>query len=363
MFIKMTIQNYIDNFVIKQKQIPYIDVLVTKGGKEVFRYFKNAENTATGKEKLYVYSCSKIVTALLTCSLIEKGIISLDDKVSKFLPCFDDAFLIKDGKSVKPDKDVTIKHLLTMSAGLDYNFETEFIIKAFEENPNSTVIDIAKAIIKSPLKFQPGEKFSYSLCHDVLGAVIEVATGEKFSSYAKMVLFEPLGMKNTTFKFDNVGFERLYYAENGKVVPFTYPEARWANHKTYESGGGGLKSTVEDLSKLFSALSLCDEKITNENTLDLLTSESTSEFSVKNSYACIQGGDYGYGLGVRVRKIPTDYGLPVGEFGWDGAAGTYGLIDRKNHISVTIGMHVRNWPDVFRGEHLKLVEMIYKKIL
>ncbi len=356
----MTIQNYIDNIVIKEKQIPYFDVLVTKGGKEVFRYFKNAKNTATGKEKLYVYSCSKIVTALLTCSLIEKGIILLNDKVSKFLPCFGDAFLLKDGKKVKPENDITIKHLLTMSAGLDYNFDTEFINEAFEDKPNSTVVDIAKAIIKSPLKFQPGEKFSYSLCHDVLGAVIEVATGEKFSSYAQRVLFEPLGMKNSTFKFDNAHFEPLYYAENGNVVPFTYPEARWANHETYESGGGGLKSTVEDLSKLFNALSLGGQEIANEKTLDLLTSEVTKDFSVKNSYACIQGGDYGYGLGVRVRKIPTDYGLPVGEFGWDGAAGTYALIDRKNQISVTIGMHVRNWPDVFKGEHLKLVEMIYK---
>ncbi len=355
------IKNYIDELVIKQKNIPYFDILVTYDNKTVYRYFNNANNNATGKEKLYMYSCSKVITAVATMMLVENGSISLYDNVSKYLPCFNDVYLLKDGKKVKPKTPITVKHLLTMSAGLDYNFETEYIEKQFDKNPLSSTIDIINEIIKSPLNFEPGEKFRYSLCHDVLGGLIESVTGLKFSDFVEENIFKPLGIKNSTFKQDFIGFEPLYYAENQKVVPFTFEEVRWANHKTYESGGGGLKSTVEDYSKFLQGL--LNGKLLKEETLDLMTQDYVSNFSVKNSYTCVQGSDYGYGLGVRVRKVDSPSGISKGEFGWDGAAGSYALIDRKNKITVTIGMHVRNWPDVFSNEHLKIVEMIYSKLL
>ena len=81
--------------------------------------------------------------------------------------------------------------------------------------------------------------------------------------------------------------------------------------------------------------------------------------AVNNNFTCVQGGDYGYGYGVRVRMKPTAWGLPAGEYGWDGAAGTYLMVDPVNRISVVIGMHVRNWPYCFRHEHLNLVKEIY----
>lgn len=355
------IKNYIDNHVNKELNIPYFDVLVTKDGKEVFRYFNNQTKTATGKEKLYMYSCSKVITAVCVMMLIERGKLKLEDKVSKYIPSFEDAYLLIDGKKVKPNNEITIKHLLTMSAGLDYNFETPYILEQFDNNPQSSTLEIIDQIIKSPLRFNPGERFCYSLCHDVLGGVIEKASGLKLSDFVDENVFKPLKISNSTFKFDNEGYEPLYYAEKDKVTPYVYKEALWANHKTYESGGGGLKSTVEDYSTFLQGL--LSGKLLKEETLDLMTQDYVSDFSVKNSYACIQGGDYGYGLGVRVRKNSTAWGLPVGEFGWDGAAGSYALVDRKNKITITMGMHVRNWPNVFAGEHLKIVELIYKEIL
>ena len=354
----MDVKSYIDNIVIKEKKIPYFDVLVTKGETEVFRYFTNAQNSATGNEKLYMYSCSKVITAVATMMLVERGKLSLDDEVSKFLSCFNDVFLIKDGKKVKPQNKVTIKHLLTMSAGLNYNFDTEFIKSRFEKNHLSTTLDIIEEIVKSPLSFEPGEKFAYSLCHDVLGGVIEVVSGLKFSDFVYENIFKPLGIETMTFKCDSKGYEKLYYAESGKVVPYIYKEVAWANHPSYESGGGGLKGTVKGYSLFLQGL--VNGKLLKKETLDLMTKEQTSNFKIQNTYACIQGGDYGYGLGVRTRKTPTPYGLPVGEFGWDGAAGSYALVDRKNNVTITMGMHVRNWPSVFKGEHLKIVEMIYK---
>lgn len=355
------VKSYIDNTIIKEKSIPYFDILVTRENETVFRYFNNATNTASGKEKLFMYSCSKVITAVATMMLVEQGKLSLEDNVSKYLPCFEQAFLIENGKKVKPKTPITVKHLLTMSAGLNYNFETDYIKKQFENKPNSTTIDIINELVKSPLNFQPGEKFHYSLCHDVLGGLIEAVSGKKFSDFVNNNIFAPLGISSLTFKQDDNNFEPLYYAEKNSVIPYTFEEVRWANHPTYESGGGGLKGTVEGYSKFL--IGLLNGKLLKDETLDLMTTDHVSNFSIKNSYTCVQGSDYGYGLGVRVRKVESPSKIPVGEFGWDGAAGSYALVDRKNKITVTIGMHVRNWPDVFVNEHLKIVEMIYNILL
>lgn len=357
------IKSYVDSEIINKKKIPYFDISVAKSGKEIFRYFNNASGNATGMEKLYMYSCSKVITATATMMLVEKGAISLDDCVSKYLPCFNDVYLIKDGVKVKPKNSISIKHLLTMTAGLDYNFERENIENAFIKNPNSTTLDIINEIVKSPLNFEPGEKFSYSLCHDVLGGVIEAVSGVRFSDFIEQNIFKPLGMNNSTFKCDSDGFEPLYYATNGKVIPFNFTEVRWANSPAYESGGGGLKSTVSDYQKFCSSLSIESSVLLKPTTIDLLTTIYSDNLSIKNSFTCVQGKEYGYGLGVRVRKEKSPCGIPAGEFGWDGAAGSYCLIDRENQISIVTGMHVRNWPNVFNGEHLKLAEMIYNELL
>ena len=101
-----------------------------------------------------------------------------------------------------------------------------------------------------------------------------------------------------------------------------------------------------------------DCRLLKEGTVELLRQETIASLGVDNSLTCVQGDEYGYGLGVRVRKKTTEWGLPIGEFGWDGAAGTYIMVDPINKISVVIGMHLRGWPNVFRGEHLRLVQCV-----
>ena len=76
----------------------------------------------------------------------------------------------------------------------------------------------------------------------------------------------------------------------------------------------------------------------------------------------MQGVDYGYGLGVRVRKVDTEWGLKQGEFGWDGAAGCYVMIDPVRKVSVFMSMNVLVWPKVFQGKHLEVVKAIYENL-
>ena len=94
----------------------------------------------------------------------------------------------------------------------------------------------------------------------------------------------------------------------------------------------------------------------------ILTSEQLKEISISNNFACVQGGDYGYGLGVRIRQKPTEWGLNKGEFGWDGAAGSYVMMDPNKKVSIFIGLHLRNWPVSFMGKHLPIVEKIYTEL-
>lgn len=134
--------------------------------------------------------------------------------------------------------------------------------------------------------------------------------------------------------------------------------------KNYESGGAGLISTVEDYAKFSRFLAqggvnVMGERLLGESYIKLMASEQVGKIAVKNNFTCGQCDDYGYGFGVRVRKYPAKWGLPQGEYGWDGAAGSYQMIDPKNKISIVIGMNILGWSYLFTGEHLEIVRAIY----
>lgn len=169
-------------------------------------------------------------------------------------------------------------------------------------------------------------------------------------------------------RFDNLeeGMADVYTAFETGEVKRTEEEKHLIPTPAYESGGAGLVSTVEDYIRFADALA-CGGVAANgyqvlgKEALRQLTSEQLKEISINNNFTCVQGGDYGYGLGVRIRQVSTDWGLNKGEFGWDGAAGSYVMMDPKRKISVFIGMHLRNWPLVFKGKHLLIVEKTYKE--
>lgn len=366
------IKNYIDEKVINTLKIPYIDVLVKKDGNVIFRHYNNLNGNATGKEKLFFFSCSKIITSVAVLRLIDKGLMGLDDEVSKYIPEFKNAYILKDGVKINPTTNITIRHLLSMQSGIPYNFTSKYIKELFNFRPDATAYDLANEIIKSPILFNPGENHIYGLSYDVLGGVIEKVTGKRFKVHIEEDLFKPLEMNNSTFGYtDAVDFEPLYTVPNDKIIPFDLKQLeKWANYPTLDGAGGGLKSTVEDFSIFVDALANNGVAkngfiLLSPKMLKLIKTETTELIKQKeNSFICVQGTeDYGYTMGLRIRKTDTSWGLKsLHEFGWDGAAGSYFLIDDLNNLSVTIGMHVRNWPYVFLGEHLEIVKRIYQAL-
>lgn len=361
----MKTQEFIEQ-LRQETGLAYLDVICKEKHKTIFRY--TSGEGITGKEKLYMYSCSKVITAVAALRLVEVGKLSLEDKVCQYLPEIEKAFIIdENGEKRVVGQEMTIRHLFTMTAGFTYNLMTDPIQNLVKEsNGQATLRDFIPKFIETPLSFVPGEKFQYSLCHDVLAAVVEVVTGQPFSAYVKETIFAPLGMYNSCFDNSETGMLDMYAAsETGEIRLDTQGKLLLPT-KAYESGGAGLASTVEDYS-LFAEALACDGQgkngyqVIKKETLALLCTEQFKGLSLNNGYTCIQGDDYNYGLGVRVRSKDTVWGLEKGEFGWDGAAGAYVMIDPKREVSVFIGMNVLNWPAVFTGKHLQIVEKLYKE--
>jgi CubicO group peptidase (beta-lactamase class C family) len=358
------IKAYVDK-LIAEKGIPYIDFYMSVGKEDAFRYCASKDGKATGKEKLWLFSATKPMTVVAAMRLVEEGKLSLDDEVAKYIPAFANTFL----KEVAPTKNkMTVRQLFTMSAGLTYHATGEpyksLIQQAGEE---ATTLEIINALAKAPLLFEPGERFEYSLCHDVLAAVVEVASGKRFAEYMDEVIFQPLGMLNTGFHTEKKEpLAPCYFVEKGEFVE--RPNKNFLVFtEHYDSGGAGAISCVDDYARLAKTLALGGVgengyRLLGEEALKQLRTCQHGNLQLQSTFTCVQGEDYGYGLGVRVRKNATEWGLPEGEFGWDGAAGTYLMVDPVNQISIVIGMHVRNWPEVFMGEHLQLVQRAYEDL-
>ncbi len=347
------VKEYVDG-LIKNKGIPYIDVSVYKDHKSLYRYY--AGKNVNGKENLFLFSCTKPMLVALVMRFMEEGKISLNDTIEKYLPEY-------------KNTSITIEHLLTMSAGLTYNLNDYPVKEAVKIDDGRTdTLKIIDSFVKVPLAFKPGEKYAYSLCHDVLGGVIEVVSGKKLSVVMREKIFNPLNMNNTYFSTrENSSVAPLFWAYPDKGIVEIDKENPFIFTDGYECGGAGLVSTVADYVKFADALACGGvpqkgERILKESSIKLMCDKQHVEESLKKGFACTQGADYGYGLGVRVRAKETDWGLPVGEFGWDGAAGSYLMVDTVNKISVVIGMHLRGWTSMFIGEHLNIVKEIYKAL-
>lgn len=362
---------YVENTLRKQKGVPCCDLQIMQRHECLLRYssgFSDYEGKTPvrGDERYFMYSCTKPMTCAAAMQLVERGLIELDAPVSIYLPEFKDVFLLRDGVRTAPSRTMTVRHLFTMSAGFDYDFNTEPIKKVVAANPHAGTREIINAMVRSPLKFEPGEKFLYSLCHDVLAAVVESTSGMRFSEYLKRHIFDPLGMNHTDFTAEGNGIAAQYECYSpGKIRPCAMRNY-FAITDAYESGGAGLCSCVDDYS-LFADAMACGgvgksgAQILKAETIDLMRAEQLSSYTMNQEFGCAAGPGYGYGLGVRT-LIDKSGGQrsSIGEFGWDGAAGSYVMIDPAHGLSIFFAMHVRGWPDLIGCGHAPIRDLTYE---
>ncbi len=354
--------------------VPGCDLAIYRDHNLIYRHtagFRNAERTEPVREDdtYYLYSCSKLFTTCAAMQLIERGSLSLDDPVYLYLPSYKE-LTVRDGDSVRPAKRVmTVRHLMSMQSGLDYDLDTPSLKKMIDDtNGLATTRQLMEAKANDPLQFEPGTDYLYSMSHDVLAAVIEVVSGKKFSEYLEDNIFTPLGISEVTFHPDKALMDRmctqyLRHDKDGAILPCGLTNS-FGKYPNFESGGGGLTGTVADCALFTDALACGGESgggahILSPQMIQLWRSNQLGPRS-RRSYDLWKGMGYSYALGVRTR-VDLSYGGggPLGEFGWDGAAGAWEMVDPTNHVSAFFAMHVRNHDYIYTIIHPTIRTLIY----
>lgn len=347
--------------------VPGCSISIRQDHKEIYRYICGVRDRETrvpmnGEEYFYIFSCTKPITVAAAMQLMEKGVLSLDTPVADFLPEFGDVMVDENNKLVPPREPITVHHLMTMSAGLNYNIGNDFT----GDRETVTTRQMAAQMCRNPLLFHPGDRYKYSICLDVLAAVMEVATGERYSEYLRKNIFEPLGMKHTSFDRHATPMASQYKCISADgYLEFIGDEQPYNFNDLYESGGGGLVSTLDDYA-LFADAMACGgvgatgNRILTETSIDALRVNQIGTFVRDPQFSCAAGPGYGYGLGVRT-LIDKSQGQrsPLGEFGWDGADGAFLIVDPDNHLSFSFMQHIRSWPLMMREFYAPIRDEVY----
>jgi CubicO group peptidase (beta-lactamase class C family) len=202
-----------------------------------------------------------------------------------------------------------------------------------------------KTLSAIPLAFEPGAHWNYGLSHDVLGALVEVLSGQTFGQFLQQEIFEPLGMKDTFFRLPDEKKARLCKmydrAADGTLTTVTTPlDSRYVEGSLFESGGGGLLSTTADYIRFAQALvrggELDGARLLGRKTIELMAANHLNEQQLQDFSQPPQRKGYGYGLGVRTLIDPAAGGMnaSVGEFGWSGLAGSWMMVDPQEQLTV-----------------------------
>ncbi|MBQ8207649.1 MAG: beta-lactamase family protein [Clostridia bacterium] len=370
------VRDFIDS--LEAVDINLCGIEVRQGHDILLRHFMGhadaEKNIKLCDEHLYwLFSCTKVITCLATMRLVEEGRLGLEDTLDKYLPEFA-SMKVKTADGVKDaENKIRIIDLFTMSAGFTYDFGTPEFLEA-RENKNASTRELVSVLSRRPLEFEPGTNYRYSLCHDVLAAVCEVVTGMRFGEYLDEIMFTPLNIKN-------MGFHLSAEDEKRMTVQYSYdsifnkatPNAPFNNYclsDNYESGGAGLYSNLSDYSKIIDAVA---NGGVAENGYRLLKEETVAMLGVnrlktkeqfKTYTQSPRWYGYGYGLCGRVMMNPLASlsKSSVGEFGWDGAACSYALIDPSERLSVFLTTHVRGSSYLYERVHPCVRNMIYEAI-
>ena len=368
-----SIAAYMEDVVCEKHNVPGCDILIYRDHELLYRHIcgysdREAGIPLTENHLYYMYSCTKVLTVSAAMRLWEEGKLDLDAPVSDYLPAFADVKQNIDGTLTAPEKTLLVRHLFTMSGGFDYGMRTEEVKSLIEKNPHAITLEIVDQFAKKPLLFTPGSRFQYSICHDILAAVVEVASGMRFSEYLKAVIFDPIGMKDSTFDDSDDVIARLagqYASDRDGNVTRAGQGNTFRLTDNYESGGAGLICSAADYA-MFADTMACGGTAANgyrflkPETVRLLHTDQLPTYTMDGTFSCAAGPGYGYGLGVRTRLDQNEgQRSPIGEFGWDGAAGSYVMCDDTNHLSIFFAMHVLSWPSCIGSDHAVMRDMIY----
>jgi CubicO group peptidase (beta-lactamase class C family) len=367
------ITSYLDSLL--DKGIPSVDCIVYKEHKQIYRHLNGTNDAAKTKkiaedQRYLMFSMTKVQTMTAVMQLVEQGKITLEDEVGKYLPAYKKLTVQKENGIEELKEPMKIWQLLSMQSGLDYDLNRPGILRVLKEKgQQASTREIVDSFIESPLLFEPGTHFQYSLSHDVAGAVIEVVSGMSFGEYLRKNIWEPLGMKDTFFaKPFNDGLDRLaqQFTVNEKGIVPMEQSCNYQLSESYESGGAGLVSATSDYAVLGDTLACGGEsaegaRILKPETVELIKKNLLGPASLEDIANTMGRKGYGYGCGMQVLMNPEKIGssAPAGVFGWDGAAGSCIQMDTASRTSFVYVQHVRNCGMSYDTIHPTLRDMIF----
>jgi CubicO group peptidase (beta-lactamase class C family) len=312
-----------------------------------------------------IMSMTKPITSVAIMMLFEEGKLALTDPVSRFIPAFREMKVAVRGaqgdvSTVPARRQITIRDLLTHRSGLTYGFiDNGPVGSAYREAGiadglgvgEGTIGETVERLAQAPLVSQPGAEWHYSLSTDVLGRVVEIASGMPLDRFFRERIFGPLRMTDTAFEVTDAKWPRLssvYTSDgNGGVRRMKTPETvgntvmnpdNYTAGRTYFSGGAGLVSTAQDYSRFAQMLlnggSLDGARLLSPKTVELMTTSHTRDLNLPATNTPVLGPGAEWGLGF---KITSDLGASqllgsVGMYGWTGIYGTFFWVDPKEKL-------------------------------
>ncbi len=362
--VNQMVQRYID-----AKEITGAVTIVARKGKvahfEAQGLMDVEAKTPMRKDAIFrMASMSKPVTGVAILMLVEEGKVRLTDPVSRFIPGFKDLQVAmakptppggaaRRGRGEAPPepeiytvpaaREITVRDLLTHTSGLESSgVGNRAAARAAPRLATDSLATYVPKLAAGPLDFQPGTVWQYSLLSgmETLGRIVEIASGQTFDQFLKQRLFDPLGMKDTTFVVPADKQSRvvtLYTRRPNGLERIDTPE--WLATKTLFSGGGGLYSTAEDYIQFAEMLAnggeLNGHRILSPRTVDQMASNHVGDLFEKTATG---GKGMGFGLSVRVvmDRAEANSAVGNGSFGWSGAFGTHFWVDRKDQLAAVL---------------------------
>ncbi len=350
--INTLMQRYVD-----ERKLAGMVTLVARRGQTVHFETCGLADIAAGapmrRDTLFrIYSMTKPITSTAVLMLFEEGRFQLSDPVAQYIPAFADVKVLDNSAGsgvhyIAPVRPISIRDLLTHTAGLSYGFDENVYIDDLyrervyalrEANPDLTLEDFVQAIGKLPLAHQPGSAFRYSFATDVLGLLVQVVAGVPFEEFLRRRIFEPLGMVDTSFHVpaEQIGRFAATHGpdpEHGLAVTDAPATSDFARPTRVPSGGGGLVSSTSDYLRFA-------QMLLNQGELDgarLLGRKTVELMAANHLPAGVHPFDEtfrGFGLGVSVLLDPAQAQNlgSVGTYGWGGAANTNFWVDPQEQL-------------------------------
>ncbi len=372
--------------IIDDKELPGVTVMVARKGRLVYQKsfgFQDREkSTPMANDSIFrIYSMTKPIVSVAAMMLVEEGKLQLAEPISKYIPEFKEMKVGVDSvdasgtatfTTVPAKRQITVQDLLRHTSGLTYGAplnDKTTVQKMYKDAgiglSAKSLDDFVKTLAKLPLQWEPGSTYEYSHSTDVLGKVVEAASGKNLDEFVRERILNPLKMNDTAFILPSEKLNRMAEPQPDRQTGARQVLLDFSKPTTFFAGGHGLASTAGDYIRFCQMMlnggELEGARILGPRTVAYMASNHVGP-NIGVGTVWNPGEGYGFGLGFAVRKEPGLAQWPgsVGDYYWGGYAGTYFWMDPKEQLTVTYMAQ-----EINRRNHYRILlrDMVYQSLM